>query len=165
MANISGRDMYRMGIERLYSVESQIVEAMPKMIKTAKSPELRQCLELQLQQTKTQRDRLIPILERLNTKPGKVQDKGFAGLLADGDGIIKELSGSPALDAGIIVSVQLVEHYEIALYGSAVTFAQLLGRDEDVRALKETLGEEEAIDKKLTQVAAGGVNAQALKAA
>jgi ferritin-like metal-binding protein YciE len=148
----------------LYSAETQIVKALPKMAKAASSPELRRAFERHLEETKRQVERLDQIGEELEVKMTGKKCKGMEGLLAEGRELMEEDFEEDALDAGLIGAAQKVEHYEIAAYGCLRTYAQLLGYSEAERLLQQTLEEEEATDKKLTELGESGINEAAVAA-
>ena len=147
------RALYIEELKDLYSAETQITKALPKLAKTATSPRLRQAFELHLEQTKNQVQRLEQIFEGLDEKPTGKTCEGMKGLLKEGDEMAAEDGDTDVIDAGLISAAQRVEHYEIAAYGSVVTYAELLGEDDAVELLNQTLEEEKETDRKLTQVA------------
>ena len=148
----------------LYSAETQIVKALPKMAKAASSPELRRAFERHLEETKRQVERLDQIGEELEVKMTGKKCKGMEGLLAEGRELMEEDFEEDALDAGLIGAAQKVEHYEIAAYGTARTHAEMLGYRRIAKLLQQTLNEEGATDKKLTQLAESVVNYEAVQA-
>lgn len=148
----------------IYDAESQLTKALPKMAKAAHSAELREAFETHLQETMTQIDRLKKIFEQLDQKPKSKTCKAMKGLVAEGDEMAKE-SGDPAvLDAGLIGAAQRVEHYEIAAYGCARTFAELLGLDSAAEMLQTTLDEEANTDERLNEIAKNIINPEASQA-
>jgi ferritin-like metal-binding protein YciE len=147
----------------LYSAETQIVKALPKMAKAASSPELRRAFERHLEETKRQVERLDQIGEELEVKMTGKKCKGMEGLLAEGRELMEEDLEEDALDAGLIGAAQKVEHYEIAAYGTARTHAEMLGYRRIAKLLQQTLNEEGATDKKLTQLAESVVNYEAVQ--
>ena len=152
-------------LKDLYSAEKQILKALPKMAKKASSKELRAAFESHLKETEKQVERLETIFEELEENPRGKKCAGMEGLLEEGKEIMEENADEPEiLDVGMIAAAQRVEHYEIAGYGCARTYAQLLGLDEAARLLDETLEEEKAADIKLTQIAEK-VNVEAAEAA
>jgi ferritin-like metal-binding protein YciE len=152
-------------LKDLYSAEKQITKALPKMIKSASSRELKTAFESHLKETEKQIERLETILEEMEESPRGKKCKGMEGLLEEGKEAMEENSDEPeVLDVALIAAAQRVEHYEIAGYGCARTYAQLLGMDEAVQLLEATLEEEKATDIKLTQIAEK-VNVEAMKAA
>lgn len=162
MKMLTLEDVLNHEIEDLHSAETQILEALPLMAKHATSSKLRQGFEKHLKQTQQQLKRLEDVAQVLEIKvPGKVC-KGMKGLLAEGAELLK-MEKSEAVDAALISAAQRVEHYEIAGYGSAITFAKLLKHKEVVTILKETLAEEVETDKLLTTVAKTEVNKKALE--
>jgi ferritin-like metal-binding protein YciE len=152
------QDLYIHELKDIYNAEKQITKALPKLIKKAKSPELKQSFEEHLQQTEGQINRLEEIFQRLDESTTGPKCQGMEGLLKEGDELLKEDATPEVLDAGIIVAAQKVEHYEIAAYGSLCTFAESLGFDEDLELLKQTIEEEKMADEKLTELAEAGVN-------
>ena len=151
-------------LKDLYSAESQIVKALPKMAKAASSPELRRAFERHLEETKRQVERLNQIGENLDVRLTGKKCKGMEGLLEEGKEIMEEDLDENALDAGLIGAAQKVEHYEIAAYGTARTHAQLLGLTKIARLLQQTLDEEGNTDKKLTALAESIINVEAAQA-
>ncbi len=158
-------DLFLAEIRDLYDAEKQIVKALPKMIKAATSEELKAGFEEHLHQTKVQVQRLEKIFSNLGTTAGRVKCAGMQGLLSEGDEFISDTEPSAVRDAGIIAAAQKVEHYEIASYGSARTFAQILGHDDAVALLEQTLVEEKETDQKLTEIAEEMVNEEAIEEA
>ncbi len=154
-------DLFLDTLKDIYYAEKQIVKALPKMAKAATSPQLKAGFEQHLEETEGQIERLEQVFELLG-KParGKTCD-AILGILEEGKSIMDEFKGTVALDAGLVSSAQAVEHYEIARYGTLKTWAAQLGMKEAVSLLDATLKEEEATDKKLSQVAVGDVNRKA----
>jgi ferritin-like metal-binding protein YciE len=101
------------------------------------------------------------VFEAIDAKPQGKKCAAIEGILEEGQEIIKEYKGSPALDAGMLAAAQAVEHYEISRYGTLRTWAGELGLEDVVKLLEETLEEEEATDQALTKLAEGAVNAAA----
>ena len=151
-------------LKDLYSAESQIIKALPKMAKAASSPELRRAFERHLEETRRQVERLDMIGEELEMKMTGKKCKGMEGLIAEGRELMDEDLEEDALDAGLIGAAQKVEHYEIAAYGTARTHAEMLGYRRIAKLLQQTLNEEGATDKKLTQLAESVVNYEAAQA-
>ncbi|HJR59780.1 MAG TPA: ferritin-like domain-containing protein [Vicinamibacterales bacterium] len=151
-------------LKDLYNAEAQIVKALPRMAKAASSPELRRAFERHLEETRRQVDRLDQIGEELQVKLTGKKCKGMEGLIAEGKELMEEDLEEDALDAGLIGAAQKVEHYEIAAYGTARTHAEMLGYRRVAKLLQQTLNEEGATDKKLTQLAESIVNYEAVQA-
>ena len=147
----------------LYSAESQLLKALPKMAKGASSNELKDAFEKHLEQTRGHVQRLEEIFEQLDESPKGKTCYGMKGLIEEGSEILSEDGEDSVLDAGIIVAAQKVEHYEIASYGSVRTFANLLGQKEAARLLQATLDEESEANELLNELAEGVVNTDALR--
>jgi len=141
-------------LKDLYSSENQITKALPKMAKAATSPELKSAFESHLQETEGQIQRLERIFEILGKAPGGKSCKGMKGVLEEGSEVLEETAEGEVRDAGLISAAQRVEHYEMAGYGSVRAYAELLGQAEIAKLLQQTLDEESAADKKLTQISA-----------
>jgi len=141
-------------IQDLYSVETQIIEALPKMAEKAHSPELKRAFETHLQQTRRHKERLDRIFDQMNDVDRDDKTcKGMKGIIAENESLIKDAKDADVRDAGMIAGAQRVEHYEISAYGTARTYAQLLGRAEWARNLQETLDEEKQTDQLLNGIA------------
>lgn len=151
-------------LKDLYNAETQIIKALPKMAKAASSPELRRAFERHLEETRRQVERLDQIGDELEMKMTGKKCKGMEGLIAEGRELMEEDLEEDALDAGLIGAAQKVEHYEIAAYGTARTHAEMLGYRRVAKLLQQTLNEEGATDKKLTQLAESVVNYEAVHA-
>src|SRR5579862_5506791 len=123
-------DLFLEEIRDLLDAEKQITKALPKMAKAAKSPELTSAFKDHLEQTRGHIDRLERIFSDMGAKSGGVKCKGMDGLLKEGDEMVSVTAPGAVRDAGLIAAAQRVEHYEMAGYGAARTFAQLLGRTE-----------------------------------
>ena len=154
-------ELYLDQIRDLYSAETQIVEALPKMIEATSHAQLRSGFEHHLDQTREHVRRLEQIAERLDEDPDGETCQGMKGLLKEGHETIKKRADSDVLDAALIADAQRVEHYEIAAYGCARTYAEALNRTEDARLLQRTLDEEAETDRKLTEIALSVVNPDA----
>ncbi len=152
-------------LKDIYNAENQLVKALPKMAKAASSEELRGAFESHLTETQHQVERLEEIFKRLNIKPGRKKCKAMEGLIAEGQETISEDAEPMVHDAALIAAAQRVEHYEIAAYGCARTFASLLGDQQTVDLLEESLHEESQADTKLTAIAMSGINQGAIEPA
>lgn len=155
-------DLYLHELKDLYSAEQQLIKALPKMAKAATNRELAAGFTQHLQQTKGHAKRLEDILERLEESTRGPKCKGMEGLITEGDEIMKKDAEDEVRDAGLIAAAQRVEHYEIAGYGCARSYAQLLGDKTGARLLEMTLKEEGETDKKLTKLAKSAVNLDAV---
>ena len=156
------RDVLVECIRDLYSAETQLVKALPKMAKAASSPELRMAFQDHLAVTKEQVGRLERIFEELGSSTGRKKCRAMEGLIEEGTMLIEEKPAPAVADAGLIAAAQRVEHYEIASYGTLRSYATLLGHENVVGLLELTLKEEEDTDKLLSQLAESGVNQRAL---
>ena len=150
-------DVYVHQLKDIYSAEKQIIEALPKMARAASSDQLRAAFEKHLQQSETHLERVRQVLDEVDVNPGNVKCDGMEGLIKEGEDAIKTDGQAAAKDAMLISAAQRVEHYEIAAYGSVRTYADLLGYSEAADLLQATLDEEGETDKKLTQLAEGGL--------
>jgi len=151
-------DLFVDMIKDLYSAESQLIKALPKMAKKATNPQLKQGFENHLQETINQKERLVKIAELLDISPKGKKCAAMEGLVKEAEEIISEIADPEVLDAGLIAAAQKVEHYEIASYGTVATFAKILGNQEIMNLLLETEKEEKAADETLTKVAKTVVN-------
>jgi len=151
-------DLFLDTLKDIYYAEKQILKALPRMAKAAQSQELKAGFEQHAQETEGQVERLEQIFEMIG-KParGKTCD-AILGIIEEGKSIMDEFKGTQALDAGLVAAAQAVEHYEIARYGTLKTWAGQLGLTDAAALLDATLKEEEATDKKLTQVAISNAN-------
>src|ERR1700688_2967588 len=154
------KHLYVEELKDLYSAENQLVKALPKMAKASTSEDLRAGFEEHLEQTREHVARLEKIFKALGESPKGKKCKGMEGLIKEGAEMIGEAPPPEELDAGLISAAQRVEHYEIAGYGCVSTYAKILGEDQAVSLLRQTLEEEKETDKKLTQLA-GHINAEA----
>lgn len=159
------RDLYVHELKDIYSGEKQIVKALPKMAKAASHEELVAGFEEHLAQTEQQIERLERILEGLGESTRGDKCKGMEGILEEGKQLMEEDASPDVLDAALIAGAQKVEHYEIASYGTVRAWAEMLGEDEAVQLLQQTLDEEIETDEKLSELAENAINAEAGMAA
>ncbi len=164
-------DLYVHQLRDLYSAETQIIEALPKMKKKATNPQLQKAFDVHLEETKQQRARLEQIFERMNISPGGQTCKAVKGLINEAEEFIndaKKLFGSDSptsvLDAGLIAEAQRIEHYEISGYGTVATYAETLELHGDHQLLSTTLQEEKKTDQSLNELAKTMVNPAAVTA-
>lgn len=158
------QDLFLDELADIYDAEKQLVKALPKMAKAASSPQLKDAIEQHLTATKGQIDRLEGIMNRRDLKPKSKTCKAMKGLIEEGEEMMKSKGDSAVVDAGIISAAQRVEHYEIAAYGCARTFASMLGDQYAVEALEATLQEEKDADETLTEIATQLINLEAARA-
>jgi ferritin-like metal-binding protein YciE len=154
------RELYINELQDLYDAENQLIAALPKMAAASSSAELRAGFESHLQQTRGHAIRLEQILASLGEQAKGKKCKAIKGLVAEGGEMIDSDFEGAVKDAGLIGAAQRVEHYEIAAYGTARTFAEILGDQEGARLLEQTLDEEKQTDEKLSELA-DTINAQA----
>ena len=148
----------------LYNAEQQLIKALPKIAERVSTPSLRDAFETHCQETEEHAVRLERIFNGLGEKATGKKCKGMEGVLDEGDEMLSEKGSETIRDAGIIAAAQRVEHYEIAGYSSAIRFAELLGHQDIVTLLQETLEEEMAADEKLCAIAEEEVDQHALAA-
>ena len=151
-------ELFHDTLKDIYYAEKKILTALPKMAKAAQNEDLTAAFEKHQAETEDQISRLEQVFELIDQKPQGKKCAAIEGILEEGQEIIKEYKGSPALDAGLVSAAQAVEHYEIARYGTLRTWAQELGLDDAAKLLQETLDEEEATDQALTELAESVVN-------
>jgi len=155
------KDLFINQIQDLYDAENRLTEALPKMADAASSAQLRQAIQSHLAETEGHVTRLESVFRELNLEPKRETCEAMKGLIAEGSEMIKAKGDADVRDAALIAAAQRVEHYEMAGYGTARTFAQRLGLTQAANLLQQTLHEEVAADKKLTQIAEAAVNQQA----
>jgi ferritin-like metal-binding protein YciE len=153
MQKDSLRELYIDELRDLYNAETQLVKALPKMAKGAANDRLRRAFEEHLRQTSEHVSRLEQIFDQLEEKPSGKKCLGMEGLVKEGAETLKEDFTEEVKDAAIIGAAQRVEHYEMAGYGTVRAFAELLGENEHVSLLKQTLEEEKQTDQKLSELA------------
>ena len=164
MATKTLDDLFHDTLRDIYYAEKQILKALPKMARGAQSPDLKAAFEKHKGETEGQVDRLEQVFAIIDKKPRGKKCEAIEGILAEGDEVLEDFKGSPALDAGLISSAQAVEHYEITRYGTLKRWATVLGLTDAAALLDETLQQEGATDEGLTalsdtanQTAIGGV--------
>lgn len=155
------KELYVDELKDLWSAETQITKALPKMMKAATNPKLKKAFNTHLKQTERQIKRLERIFKELDESPRGKKCVGMEGLIKEGQELIKEKPEAEVLDAGLIAAAQHVEHYEIAGYGCVRTWARQLGEDRQAELLQETLDEEEQTDRLLTDLAESEINIEA----
>jgi len=161
MSAESLRDAFEEELKDVLSAEKQLLKALPKMAKAATHEDLKAGFEDHLEQTKTHVERLEKVFEMLDKAPRAKKCKAMEGLIEEGAELMEEDMEPDVLDAMLICAAQKVEHYEIATYGTLVTWARQLGMEEAASILHETLDEEKDTDMKLTELAETGINAEA----
>jgi ferritin-like metal-binding protein YciE len=154
-------ELFHDTLKDIYYAEKKILAALPKMAKAAQNEDLRAAFEKHKTETEGQIGRLEQVFELIEEKPQGKKCAAIEGILEEGQEIIKEYKGSPALDAGLVSAAQAVEHYEIARYGTLRTWAEELGLNQAMKLLQQTLDQEEATDRALTELAEAVVNQEA----
>jgi ferritin-like metal-binding protein YciE len=157
-------DLFVQQLRELYDAENRIIKALPKLARAAQLPGLQRAFQEHLEQTQEHVRRLEQVFERLGLKRRGMKCDAIKGLLNEGKALLREDAKPPVLDAGLIAAAQKVEHFEIAGYGCARTWARLLGHDQAVGLLQQTLDEEGATDHKLTELAERIINPEAVHA-
>jgi len=145
----------------MYYTENQITKALPTMIKKASNPQLRQGFETHLRETENQVRRLEQAFQMLGKSPKEVDCPAIDGIIEEANEVAGEIADKRVLDAALVASAQVVEHYEITRYGTLIAWARQLGHNDMINLLQQNLREEEATDKKLTTMAEQGVNPRA----
>ena len=154
-------DLFYDTLKDIYFAEKKILATLPKMAKAAQNGELKAAFEKHRGETEGQVERLNQVFAIIDKKPQGKTCAAIVGITKEGAEIMQEYNGSPALDAGLRAAAQAVEHYEISRYGTLRTWAEELGHTDAASLLQETLDEEEATDKALTQIAKTAVNQEA----
>jgi ferritin-like metal-binding protein YciE len=158
-------DLFYDTLKDIYFAERQILRALPKMARAAQSTELKAGFEKHREETEGHVERLQQVFELIGKRAQGKTCEAIQGIIAEGEEIMEEFKGTPAIDAGLISSAQAVEHYEIARYGTLKTWAHTLGFKEAVTLLDQTLQEEGKTDKLLSQLATTAANQKASRAA
>jgi len=154
-------ELFHDTLKDIYYAEKKILVALPKMAKAAQNEDLSAAFDKHKTETEGQVSRLEQVFELIDEKPQGKKCAAIEGILEEGQEIMKEYKGSPALDAGLLSAAQAVEHYEISRYGTLRTWAQEMGLDRAAKLLQETLDQEEATDRSLTELAETCVNQEA----
>ena len=154
-------ELFHDTLKDIYYAEKKILSALPKMAKAAQNDDLTAAFEKHEGETEGQISRLEQVFELIEEKPQGKKCAAIEGILEEGQEIMKEYKGSPALDAGLLAAAQAVEHYEISRYGTLRTWAEELGLDDAMALLQETLDQEEETDQALTKLAEAVVNQEA----
>jgi len=147
-----------------YDAERQLTKALPRLAKAASSEALRDAFESHLEETNGHVDRLEQVFSSLGYEARGKHCEGMAGLIEEGRSVLEDDFDECTTDAGLIAAAQRVEHYEMAAYGTLVAWARLMGYSDAADLLQQTLDEEKAADEKLTSLAEGGINEQAMDA-
>lgn len=161
MAVQSMEELFLHGLQDIYYAEKQILEALPKMAKAVDSESLREAMETHLEETREQVKRLEQVFKNCGEKAKGEKCPGIEGLIKEGEKVMKETKDPQVRSAALLAGAQAVEHYEIARYGTLIAWAKMLGHEESVELLEETLDEEKNADRILTEIAESEVNEEA----
>jgi ferritin-like metal-binding protein YciE len=156
-------ELFMAELKDIYDAEHQVIEALPKMEKAAKSAQLKQGFRTHLRDSENHISRLEQVFSMMGKKAARKKCKGMAGLIKEGDELMKEDADPDVTDAGLISAAQKVEHYEMAAYGALRTWAKMMGHRDAARLLQQTLDEEGDTDKKLTAMAENTINERAME--
>jgi ferritin-like metal-binding protein YciE len=154
-------DIFQRGLEFAYDCERKLIKGLPRAIEAASSAELKDALTQQLKASKDQLARLDKVFAGLNRAPAEENNQSIHGVLAEAEKMIKHIDPSPLRDVTLILNGNLIHHHKIALYGSLAALAEVLGFTAAAQPLGQTLAEEHAADRRLTEISAP-VNRQAL---
>ena len=154
-------DLFLHTLQDIYYAEQQIVKNLPDMVKKASDPQLKSGFETHLRETETHVKRLEQVFQKLDVKAKAVDCPAIDGILKEAKEVVGEVDDKSVLDAALIAAAQAVEHYEMTRYGTLISWAQQIGRQDVVSLLQATLEEEKATDKKLTSMAEAKVNRRA----
>jgi ferritin-like metal-binding protein YciE len=158
-------DLMLLFMQDVYYAERQILKALPKMAKAAQNEELKQALMHHREETQGQVERLQKAFEAMGKQARGQTCEAINGLIEEGDEVVEEFPAGVVRDAGILASAQAVEHYEMARYGTIVTWAKSCGEQEVAQLMHETLEEEKKADTLLNGLARKAINQQAVKQA
>ncbi len=148
-----------------YDAEKQLLKSLPKVARAANSPKLRAAVEKHIEETRGHVERLTRVFESIDERPRGKHCDGMAGIIEEAKSALEEDADDATMDALLIASAQRAEHYEMAAYGTLVSWAQAMGHSEAARLLQATLDEEKATDETLTSIAESGINQQAARLA
>src|ERR1700751_281255 len=153
------RELFHDTLKDIYFAEKKILTALPKMAKAAHSEELKEAFEKHESETEDHVERLDQVFAELDEAPrGKTCD-AIVGIIEEGQEVMKEYKGSPALDAGLLAAAQAVEHYEISRYGTLKTWAEHLSMNDALKLLDQTLAEEKKTDEIVSKIPGSSANA------
>jgi len=154
-------ELFHEGLKDIYFAEKKILAALPKMANAADSEDLVAAFQEHLDETEEHVTRLEKVFELIDQQPHGKNCPAIIGIVEEGQEVMKEYKGSPALDAGLLAAAQAVEHYEISRYGTLMTWAQQLGMLEAAAILNQTLQEEVEMHSTLTKLAQMPINREA----
>ncbi|MBV2186692.1 MAG: ferritin-like domain-containing protein [Rhizobium sp.] len=164
MAQKTLDDLFYETLKDIYYAERKILKTLPKMARGAQDPKLKAAFEKHKEETEGQIERLQQVFEIIGKRPRAKTCPAIDGIVEEGEEIMEEFKGAPALDAGLLAAAQAVEHYEISRYGTLSAWAKQLGYKDAVKLLDETLAEESKTDSDLSKLAETAVNTAATEA-
>ncbi|GGD34419.1 YciE/YciF ferroxidase family protein [Flavobacterium orientale] len=156
------QELFEHQLKDLYNAESQLVEALPKVIEHTNDSSLKAAFEEHLQETKEHKKRIEAICDNLDIAPNGETCKAMKGLISEAESFMEEAEDEDLMDVGLIAGGQRIEHYEISGYGTAVRFAKELGLHDTAAILQKTLDEEYKADQKLNKIAESRLNQKAV---
>lgn len=159
----SMQDLFKYELMDLYDAEHRILESLPKMVDAVSSPELKQAFEKQIKQTEDQKTTLEQVFQMTDLEPKRETCKGIIGVIDESEEVLKMGDKSPVVDAALIGSVQKIEHYEIAGYGTLRTHCRQLGYNGTCILIQKVLDQKGQVDHELTMIAEETVNPQAAR--
>lgn len=164
MAQKTLDDLFYETLKDIYYAERKILKTLPKMARGAQDSKLKAAFEKHKDETEGQIERLQQVFEIIGKRPRAKTCPAIDGIVEEGEEIMEEFKGAPALDAGLLAAAQAVEHYEISRYGTLCAWAKELGYTDAVKLLEETLAEETKTDSDLSKLAETAVNKAATEA-
>ena len=159
------QELFVEDLKDIYSAENQALKAYPQLMEAVTHAELKDAMQLHFEQTQEQVARLEQIFEKLGQSPKGKTCQAMHGLVKEGQEILKEQTDPSVRDAALLAASQKIEHYEIAAYGTVITYAEQLGDEDAANLLKKTLNEEKHTDKLLSKLAEGVINQDAAQGA
>jgi len=154
-------DLFVHTLRDIYYAEKQIVKSLPEMIEKASNQQLKQGFQTHLRETENHVKRLDQVFALIGKKAQGIDCPAIDGIIEEAEDVVGEVQNKSVLDAALIAAAQAVEHYEMTRYGTLIAWAKLLGRNDAAALLNQTLDEEKATDKKLTQMAESQINSKA----
>lgn len=158
------KDTFINGLSAMYNTEKLVTQGAPEMMKGIQNAQTKQVMEQHGEETKQQMQRLEQVFQMAGETPQDIQPDGIVGILKENDKIQSQGYDPATLEAATVAAAQRIEHYEIAGYGTLVSYAKQLGMNDAAQLLGQTLSEEKNADEKLTQVAESMSNTQAAQA-
>lgn len=155
------QELYKAELQEAYSIETQLVQALPKMSETANNAKLQEAIRLHLEETREHQHQVEQLLRRHAAEPREHTDQSMQAMIAEADKWAGKVREPELRDAGLIASAQRVEHYEMTVYGTLACWAKQLKLDEDLKVLHAILQQEKQADQKLSELAKSTVNPQA----